>query len=228
MNGFHRKVYLADDGQHLLIGYVDLVLRPEIVREAEAPDIAAKNARDTIHAWGPATYSPDMVMLQFVELGRIIREVTLRELMPDLSKMIKTASSWHWGDFSPGLNSRGEFVVQTIDHRELRFDIKTGRLIRADRMYRAWLRDLMWPPYRHALPSLAIGIIIGTLFRGRIRFALLTSVAFSIALLVFALWIDESFTTGSYSFITTLAVLYLVPSALAVVLLSLLWRLTGT
>jgi hypothetical protein len=57
---------------------------------------------------------------------------------------------------------------------------------------------------------------------------LLTSVAFSIALLVFALWIDESFTTGSYSFITTLAVLYLVPSALAVVLLSLLWRLTGT
>jgi hypothetical protein len=233
MEGFHRKVYLADDGQHLVIGYVDLILRPKYSSK-ESPDLAAKNGRDSIHAWGPANYSPDMVMLQFVERGRIVREITLHELMPDLSKMIRTASSWHWGDFWPGLSDRGEFLVQTADYRELHFDVKTGRLARTGRMYRSWLRDLMWPPYRNAVPSLAVGIIIGTFLRGRVRLALVTSIAISVALLVVALWIQGSFaslgdefTTVGYNFIATLVVLYLVPSTLAVMVLSFLWRIAA-
>jgi len=223
MQGFHRKVHLANDGQHLVIAYEDLVLRSDSAAD-ESSDLVAKNLRDSIHAWGPATYSPDMVMLQFVERGRIVHEVTLHELMPDLSKMIKTASSWHWGDASPGFNNRGEFLVQTADYRKLHFDVKTGRLVRVDTMYRPWLRDLMWPPYRHAVLALVAGIIIGTIFRGRVRLALLTSIALSIALLVFALWIGESFATGNYTFAPTLAALYLVPSTLAVIILGFLWR----
>jgi hypothetical protein len=232
MDGFHRQVYLADDGQHLLIGYVDLILRPGHSSK-ESPELAAKNARDTIHSWGPANYSPDMVMLQFVERGQVVREITLHELMPDLSKMLKTASSWYWGDFSPGLNDRGEFVAQTADYRELHFDVKTGRLIRTEKMYRSWLRDrICWPPYRHGVPSLIVGIIAGAFFCGRMRFALATSIAISVALFLFALWICESFaslgnvfTTGGYNFIVALAIFYLVPSTFAVVTLSLLWRL---
>jgi hypothetical protein len=214
-------------GQHLVIGYADLVLPSEHCSGGESPEIAAKNARDSLHAWGPACYSPDMVMIQFVERGRIVREVTLHELMPDLSKMIKTASSWHWGDFSPGLNGRGEFVVKTVDYRELHFDVKTGRLVMVDRMYRAWLRDLMWPPYRHALLSLAIGIVIGISFRNRLGHALLMSIAVSIGLLFFALWMNGDFATGTYSFVPLLTVLYLIPSGLAVIVMSFVWRLAG-
>jgi hypothetical protein len=59
MEGFHRKVHLANDGQHLVIAYEDLVLRSESASD-ESPDLVAKNLRDSIHAWGPATYSPDM------------------------------------------------------------------------------------------------------------------------------------------------------------------------
>lgn len=223
MEGFHRKVHLANDGQHLVIAYEDLVLRSESAAD-ESPDLVARNLRDSIHAWGPATYSPNMVMLQFVERGRIVHELTLHELMPDLSKMIKTVSSWHWGEASPGLNNRGEFLVQTADYRKLHFDVKTARLVRVDTMYRPWLRDFMWPPYRHAVLALMAGIIIGTVFRGRVRPALLTSIALSIALLVFALWIGESFATGNYTFAPTLAALYLVPSTLAVIILGFLWR----
>jgi hypothetical protein len=70
---------------------------------------------------------------------------------------------------------------------QLHFDVKTGRQVGVNRMYRSWLRDLMWPPYHHVVLALVAGIIIGTLFQGRVRLALLTSIALSIALLVFAL-----------------------------------------
>ena len=228
MKGFHRTVYLADDGQHLVIGYTNLVLRPEYASK-ESLELASKNARDSISAWSPAVYSPDMVILQFVDRGRIVREVTLHELVPDASKMIKTASSWHWGDFLPGLNRRGEFVVRTVDYRELHFDVKTGQLLESQRMDRAWIRDLLWPPIRNVIPSLVVGVTIGMVFRKSIRFALAINIGVSIALLVFALWVEESFasfgdefTTGSYSFIAALAVFWLLPSSLAAVVISVL------
>jgi len=230
MKGFHRTVYLADDGQHLVIGYTNLVLRPEYASK-ESLELASKNARDSISAWSPAVYSPDMVILQFVDRGRIIREVTLRELVPDASKMIKAVSSWHWGEFLPGLNGQGEFVVRTVDYRELHFDVKTGQLLKSQRMYRAWLRDLLWPPSRNVIPSLVMGITIGMVFRRSIRFALAINIGVSTALLVFALWVEESFasfgdefTTGSYNFIAARAVFWLLPSSLAVVVISVLWQ----
>ena len=233
MEGFHRKVYLADDGHHLVIGYADLVLRPEYSSK-ESPDVAAKNARDTIHAWGPANYSPDMVMLQFLERGRIVREVTLHELMPDLSKMIRTASSWHWGDFWPGLNDRGEFVVNTVDYRTLYFDVESGQLLKTESRYVEWLGDVLRFPrgFRAVAASCVLGVLIGVVFGGRFLSVVMTNIAVCTAILLFPVWAEtrrypvsfwEAIANNDF-LVAKIGIFYLLLSTLSAIVASLLWR----
>lgn len=201
---FHSEVFLADDGQHLV------AMNDELL---------------------PIGYSPEMVIIRFVEGGRVSRNVTLRDLMPDFSKIVPTVSHYHWGDVS-GLNERGELVVETVDYRELHFDAKTGRLLKTERRYREWLRDLLSPPWYHLPLSCVVGLIVGIAFRGRIRAACVTNVGIAIALLLFVLWIigsftslGDEFTVGGYNWITGLAIIWLVPSTLLTVVVSILWRI---
>lgn len=213
MVGFYRQVFLADDGQHLVIGY---------------------NGYNLIST----NYSPDMVMVTFVEQGRILRQATLRELLPDLSKLQRTVSHYHWGH-TPGINNRGEFVVETVDYRELHFDVRTGNLLRTQGMYFQWFRDLLSPGlglsyFNVAAVSCVLGIIIGIIFRGRLLFAFAASTVVNTALLFFPSWAWGSFTAvGSirefvaalYSTgIATVWIFYLVPSTFSVVGVSLFWR----
>ena len=77
----------------------------------------------------PVDYKPDWIMLKFYERGRLVREWTLRELVPDLSKLQRTASHYRWGQCR-GFGSGGLYEVETVDRGNLRFDVRTGSLAR--------------------------------------------------------------------------------------------------
>jgi hypothetical protein len=75
--------------------------------------------------------------------------------MPDFSKMIKTVSSWHWGEASPGFNKRGEFRVQTADYLWIGESFATGNYTFAPTLAALYL-----------VPSTLAGITLGFLWRG--------------------------------------------------------------
>jgi hypothetical protein len=139
MESYHRRVYLANDGEHLVVKHCDLIWADVIVKR---PDSPAEQSHKAMAGGPPADCSPDLIIIQFMERDRIIREVTLHELMPDPSRMIRTASAWRWGDAWPEITYRGEFVVVMEDFREMRFDVTTGKLLGTSFLYRDWLRDL--------------------------------------------------------------------------------------
>jgi hypothetical protein len=68
---------------------------------------------------------PDAPMLRFYRWGRLVRQVSLGELILDRSKLERTASHNLWGHCI-GFNAKGQFEVQTVDRGLLRFDASTG------------------------------------------------------------------------------------------------------
>ncbi|MBX9686988.1 MAG: hypothetical protein K2X27_09815 [Candidatus Obscuribacterales bacterium] len=103
MPGYFRNLFLANDGEHLVIGYDGQNLLP-------------------------LNYKSSLPMLTFVHKGKNIKTVLLKELIPDSSKLEKTASHWHWGDYS-GFDSSGNFQIETVDHRKLKYDPATGKIL---------------------------------------------------------------------------------------------------
>ena len=73
VKGWRRVFELADGGQDLIVclGGMNLL---------------------------PVDYSPDQEMLTFFHGGNIVRRVTLRELVPDLSRLQRTVSHYEWGE----------------------------------------------------------------------------------------------------------------------------------
>jgi hypothetical protein len=104
MPGWFREASLSNDGQYLVAGYDGGNLLPLDVRK-------------------------DQVMLSFFDRGRLIRQVRLNDLVPDVSKLTRTVSHYHWGRFH-GLNSEGHLVVELADKQWVLFDPRTGLPIR--------------------------------------------------------------------------------------------------
>lgn len=103
--GWSRVAALADDGEHMVLGYEGMNLIP-------------------------LDYRPDMPMLTFYRRGEVFRTVRLEELISYIAiKMNRTASHYHWGDYL-GLDENGHFGVRTATGHEMRFDMATGRSVR--------------------------------------------------------------------------------------------------
>lgn len=100
INGWYRVAAIASDCEHFVTGYEGVNLLPE-------------------------DYSPDMVMLSFYSKGSLIRQVPLKELVKDLSKLEKTVSHWSWGHYI-GLERGSYYRVKTVDRGEVVYDMKTG------------------------------------------------------------------------------------------------------
>lgn len=99
--GWSRIAALADDGEHLVLGYAGLNLIPQ-------------------------NYRSDMTMLTFYRGGKVIKTVPLKDLVSDpIIRANPTVSHYYWGNFW-GLNADGHFVVETADNRIVRFDLSTG------------------------------------------------------------------------------------------------------
>lgn len=101
--GSSRVAALADDGEHMMLGYEGMNLIP-------------------------VDYDPDMVMLIFFRRGDVIRRVALSALV-DRAALQRTVSHWYWGDYL-GIDSNGRYAVRTADGREFRFDMTTGEPVR--------------------------------------------------------------------------------------------------
>lgn len=100
IKGWYRVAALASDCEHFVTGYEGVNLLPD-------------------------DYSPDMIMLSFYRKETLIRQVPLKELVKDLSKLEKTASHWSWGYYM-GLERDLYYRVKTVDRGEVVFDMKTG------------------------------------------------------------------------------------------------------
>lgn len=102
MPGWFRVAFVADDGKHLVTGYAGWNLL--------------------------ARRDPNETMLNFWREGRLLRSVSLKELLPDLNRLEKTVSHWHWGNYV-GFDRNGQFVVETVDGKRHRYDVSTGEKV---------------------------------------------------------------------------------------------------
>lgn len=101
--GWSRVAALADDGEHLVLGYEGMNLIP-------------------------VDYEPDMEMLTFYRRDAVIQRVALSVLV-DRKALQRTVSHWYWGDYL-GLDANGRYTVRTAGSREIRFDMTTGLPVR--------------------------------------------------------------------------------------------------
>jgi hypothetical protein len=101
MYGYLRLAWLADDGEHLVA--------------------------DPSGWWGllPLDYDKGHVVLYFFKRGELIKYVTLSQVIGDFSKLIRTASHYRWGE-SVGFDQAGDYVIETVEGRRIRFDLSSG------------------------------------------------------------------------------------------------------
>jgi hypothetical protein len=102
-DGWSRVAALADDGEHLVLGYEGMNLIP-------------------------VDYDKDMAMLTFYRRGSVIAVVRLRDIAGWLN-LRRTASHYYWGDYL-GLDADGYYVVRVSRGGEIRFDMTTGQRVR--------------------------------------------------------------------------------------------------
>jgi hypothetical protein len=104
MPGWFTGVDLANDGEHLIIGPSNLI---------------------------PLNYSKNDLMIRFVRKGSVVKDVYLKDLISDFSKLSRTVSHFHWGD-SLGLDASDAYGVKTIEGKRFKFDITNGNLIKTE------------------------------------------------------------------------------------------------
>jgi hypothetical protein len=100
---WQRSFELADDGEHLVVCYSGLNLLP-------------------------LDYKASWTMVTFYRRGIVVRAWTLAELVPDLTKLRRTASHYSWGK-CVGFDPTGAFQVETVDRGTLKFNAGTGTLV---------------------------------------------------------------------------------------------------
>lgn len=100
MPGWYRAIHVADDGEHLVLGFDGLNLLP-------------------------VSAQADLVLLRFVRRGEVLRVARLRDLVPDPRALRRTASHLLWRE-AQGFHADGTFVVVTVDGATHRFDPTTG------------------------------------------------------------------------------------------------------
>jgi len=100
--GWHRWVFVANDGDHLVIGPDSLNLLPVGVRE-------------------------DAPLLVFMHRTRRVHAVTVGQLFPGLRGLRPTASHLAWGSVV-GISQANRLMIELVDGRHLEFDVSDGRI----------------------------------------------------------------------------------------------------
>jgi|GEM_PF-748743 len=100
MPGWYRALHVADDGEHLVLGFDGLNLLP-------------RNAPDTL------------VVLRFVRRGEVVAVRTVRDVVRDRALLRPIASHLLWRN-GEGFDAEGRFVVETTDGARQVFDVATG------------------------------------------------------------------------------------------------------
>jgi hypothetical protein len=98
--GWHRWSFLCDDGRHFITAYGGLNLLSQ-------------------------NYKGSDVMLTFWKDGKLLRKVTVDELIPDKKILQRTVSHFSWGTI-PGITAEGLLEVILEDGSKHHFDPATG------------------------------------------------------------------------------------------------------
>lgn len=89
MPGWHLATFLANDGDHLVIGY------------------------DGVNLLDPGTNSKQP-LITLCNRGQQLAVITLGDLVKDQSKLMQTESHLYWGDYI-GFTEKGDFHLRTAD-----------------------------------------------------------------------------------------------------------------
>ncbi len=98
---WHRSLFVADDGKHLVTQYDGLNLIP-------------------------TDFTDDLVLFTFWRDGRKLREVTVRDFVPDHRILTRTAGSHYYWGIVHGIDTQGRLKVERADKKFFFFDIITG------------------------------------------------------------------------------------------------------
>jgi hypothetical protein len=98
---WHRSMFVANDGKHLITEYDGMNLIP-------------------------INFTDDLVLLTFWREGKKIREITVKDLFPDHSKLLRTVSHYVWRT-TIKFDGQGRLNVSRIDGKMLIFDVPTGQ-----------------------------------------------------------------------------------------------------
>lgn len=97
-----RQAFVSDDGEYAVTVYDGLNLIPQ-------------------------DYSDDLTMLSFWQHGKLLRKVSLKEIVPGRHLLQKTVSHYAWGHVI-GIDEESKFVLERTDGKRLYFDIRTGKM----------------------------------------------------------------------------------------------------
>lgn len=101
MEGAFPIAWLANDGEHFVTAYEGGHLLPQ-------------------------GYDRNQVMLSFTRRGKVINQIGLSQLINDFSRLERVGSNYRWFRYW-GLNTCGYLVLETVEQKELLFDVTTGR-----------------------------------------------------------------------------------------------------
>jgi hypothetical protein len=103
----------------------------------------------------PEGSAGDLVVLSFVDEGRLAHVVRLDQVITDLSSLRLSGDGYYWGRYVR-LNAAGHYVVETVEGETILFDIDTGERVNlvtdtADRIpgWKTYRDILMWYEFQY-------------------------------------------------------------------------------
>ena len=97
---WYRSMFVDDDGKHLVTQYDGLNLIP-------------------------TDYTDDLVLLTFWREGKKVREVRVKDFIPNRRILERTMSHYEWG-WIDSIDSQGHLKVKRADGKTFLFDVTTG------------------------------------------------------------------------------------------------------
>ena len=100
--GWHRWLFVSDDGESVVVGYDGMNLVPVNVTLEEP-------------------------VLFFYNKGKLVRTVTLGDLYERKSQLRRTVSHFAWAHI-PGINRANQLVVELVNGKKVAFAASTGQV----------------------------------------------------------------------------------------------------
>ena len=102
LDGWHRVVDVADDGEHVVVGSDMLGLVP-------------------------ANYDPDDSIVRIFRHGRLEHSVPLHAILREPGDLLRAGAYYAWGRYR-GFDVSGRYLLERIDGSRVVVDLKTGEL----------------------------------------------------------------------------------------------------
>jgi len=100
--GWHRWLFVSDDGESVIVGYAGMNLVPLDVTLGEP-------------------------VLFFYNKGRLVRTINLGDLYKHKFQLVRTFSHYRWAN-TPRINKANQLVVELVDGKKVAFAASSGKM----------------------------------------------------------------------------------------------------